>query len=684
MIRTLIAILVLSIGTVMLLYGGAVEEAAAEVAREGMKPFMELPIEGQAEYNLPDYERLTGDQISQFNEAPMLAELVKAGDLPHVTDRLPNDVLVRVPLREIGRYGGTINLPIENFRNTYPGNQLTGEMLFILDLRRPNNIAPGIAKGYELSDDQKTYTMYLRDAMKWSDGHPLTSDDFLFWWEDVMLNEELTPSIPLPWRPADKPMTMERVDDYTIRYHFDVALPNVPFYFAQNVLVGAQQGLGFLPKHELTKYHIKYNSDAGKLAKTEGVDEWWQLFREKKVYLNSGMPREQQIPSTAQYILETVFENGRTWVRNPYYHGVDPVGNQLPYIDRVRTVSYEDDRQILKLRTIAGDYDYVTAGLSTTDFPLLATNAEQGGYDVYLVNGANNQYNPLFLNQNSQEPVLGDLLRNKQFRYALSLAVDRQEIVDVVTLGMATITQSTVHPTNSLWEERYANAYIEHDPATANRMLDELGLSSRDREGFRVMSNGKTLSLLIEPTTGLAGSIETAELVKDHWEAIGVKVAIKAGTYGSIFGGQGHIRTTGQYHVAMILTDMGTEVTWRLPGYWNGPRNTMRINWTAPLWDRWQQTRGKEGLEPPEDVKRILYLAENMNTFPEDEWRKAGKEILDWWAENFYMIGIYGYQQNPVVSAAKLGNIDRNTIHTGPVDFGTGYISRLWQIYWKE
>ena len=279
--------------------------------------------------------------------------------------------------------------------------------------------------------------------------------------------------------------------------------------------------------------------------------------------------------------------------------------------------------------------------------------------------------------------MLGDLLRDRKFRHALSFAINRQELVDVIALGMATPTQTTVNPTNSLFEQRYADAYIEYDPDQANQMLDELGLTERDGEGFRVLSNGKTLSLLIEPTTTFSGSVETAELVKEYWEAIGIKIAIKTGTYGTVFGRGGSV-PAGTFHVTIVLTDFGAETMWRTPGYWNGPRNVMRINWSAPLWDQWWQTDGAEGIEPPPEVARIFDLAENMYRFPDDEWRAAGKEILDWWAENFYTIGTFGYQQAPMTANVKLGNVDFDTYHTAPSDFGKGYLYRLWQFYWKE
>ena len=678
--RILILSISLCMASAMIVFGAGDTEAAEGASAAEMAALIELPIEGQAEYNLSDYERLTGNSISSFSESPLLAEMVASGELPPVSERLPDDILVRVPLQEIGKYGGTINLQVINLMNPYPGNQMMTEMLFVVDIRNFGIIAPGLAKGYDVSEDGRITTLRLREGMKWSDGEPFTADDFLFWWEDVTLNEEITPGIPSIWLPDGERIDVEKVDDYTVQFIFPAPAYNAPVYFAQNTHMAAIQGRSFLPKHALTRYHIDYNDDAGTLAKEAGFDEWWQLLREKAL-VSQGVVVVPEVPTVGQYALESEFDNGRTFVRNPYYHAIDPAGNQLPYIDRTRTISTQDNNQTLKLRTIAGDYDYVPFGFATTDLPLLVANQDKGGYEAFLTNGAYPNDQPLLINQNNSEPVLGDLLRNKNFRQALSVALDRQEIIDVLALSMATPRQSTVNPTHSLFKESYATSYTEFDPDKANMWLDELGLTNRDGEGFQVMSNGKTLSLLIEPTTTFAGSVETAELVKEYWEDVGIKIAIKTGTYSTVFSGS---VAAGTFHVTIVLSDMGAESMWRVPGYWNGPRDVMRINWAAPLWDSWWQSGGEQGVEPTEEAKRIFYIAENLFRFPPDEYQAAGEELLDWWAENFYTIGTFGFQQAPMTAKNNLGNIDKDTFHTSPSDYGKGYIYRLWQLYWRD
>ena len=75
---------------------------------------------------------------------------------------------------------------------------------------------PNIARGWELSDGGRTTTIFLRRGMKWSDGHPFTADDFLFWYEDMYKNKELIPTPSLFLSINGKPGEVEKVDTYTV------------------------------------------------------------------------------------------------------------------------------------------------------------------------------------------------------------------------------------------------------------------------------------------------------------------------------------------------------------------------------------------------------------------------------------------------------------------------------------
>ena len=220
------------------------------------------PSVGQAEWwsSPEEYQQETGKTIEKFSESPMLSTKVAAGELPPVEERLPEDFLVVRPYEEIGEYSSK---PLKFLLiGTENGGILHINRLWTAKWNRATTeIVPDALKGWEFSEDGKTFTLHLRKGLKWSDGVPCTADDILFWWEDVILNEERYPVTPSYAKPGGELMTVEKVDDYTVRYTF-----SVPYWLAPQALLMRVQRLG-LPKHALKKFHIKYNKDADKFAK---------------------------------------------------------------------------------------------------------------------------------------------------------------------------------------------------------------------------------------------------------------------------------------------------------------------------------------------------------------------------------------------------------------------------------
>ncbi|MGE0577400.1 MAG: ABC transporter substrate-binding protein, partial [Reyranella sp.] len=160
-----------------------------------------------------------GDALAQgaYKEAPVLAEQVKAGKLPPVAQRLPEKPLVVPTVEKVGEYGGTWRrafLGPADYNN-YVRVVYDGLFRFSPDGAK---IEPKIALGAEPSADYKVWTINLRKGARWSDGAPFTADDILFWYNDVLLNKELTPTLPGWIRNADgSPAKVEKVDDNTVR-----------------------------------------------------------------------------------------------------------------------------------------------------------------------------------------------------------------------------------------------------------------------------------------------------------------------------------------------------------------------------------------------------------------------------------------------------------------------------------
>ena len=512
-------IVFLSVAGVLTASGRDESPVAAQPTAE--KITVAMPIEGVPHYNMSEYERLTGQKLS-FSQSPILDARVAAGELPPVEQRLPDDPVVIIPFEEIGRYGGSVTVPGMSPASWWPASQAMPEYPIVRDFRWPSTLLPGMASEWGMSNGGKTFTMTFRKGLKWSDGVPFTSDDIIFWWEDYILEEEVNPTVPTYWEPQGSQMRVKKIDDYTVQYDFDVPYNTVVYYFCQWANKG-MQSLTFLPKHALEKYHIKYNKDADKLADDEGYENWSQLYKERARF-HRDSPTTTDIPFLGPWILQRVRMDGVTWERNPYYYKVDALGNQLPYIDEYRSIFFTDT-ETLKMRALSGDYDYLPWGMSVSDVPVLTESADREGFRIIMTPGVYASECGLFINQNydHHDPDIAEILRNRKFKQALSLAIDRDEVNEVVAFQMARPIQATTYPANDVYQEKFAQAYAEFDPERANALLDEIGMSARDGDGFRLLPNGKPLTVIAEFAVQVAVLVKTGELIKEYWDAVGVK-----------------------------------------------------------------------------------------------------------------------------------------------------------------
>lgn len=217
-----------------------------------------IPSFAQQTWTSPqEYEEATGDKIEKFSESPKFQVKVAAGELPPVEERLPEEPLVMKPWEKIGTYGGTLRVGTihSNMDIEVGASRIAGFFKYNLDV---SDFYCDVAKSYEFSDDLKTLTVTLRKGHKWSDGHPFTVDDVMFWWEDFMLNEELTPVIPSRFQPEGKLAKLTRVNDYTFQLKYAVPYPRI---MDLNQRGGVTDfGAFYLPKHFFEKYHINPDS----------------------------------------------------------------------------------------------------------------------------------------------------------------------------------------------------------------------------------------------------------------------------------------------------------------------------------------------------------------------------------------------------------------------------------------
>ena len=590
-------------------------------------------------------------QSGKFQEAPALAEQVKAGKLPPVEQRLPEQPLVVPVVEKVGEYGGVWRRaflgPAD--ANNYVRVVYDGLFRFTPD---GAEIEPKIAVGAKSSGDFKVWTILLRKGARWSDGAPFTADDIVFWYKDVLLNKDLMPSLPSWIRNADgTAANVEKVDDYTVRFTYD--RPATLFLTEVANQDGADGSYAmFLPAHYLKKFHPAYTAkeDLDRLAQAVSFKTWTELFLSRAtLYQNPERPTMAAWMPVSR-VSDPVF----TLRRNPYYIGVDTAGNQLPYIDEVR-FTYFADQQALNLAAIAGNFDMQARHIQMTNYPVLKEQETNGKYRVLTwptFGGADAVIN--FNMTYNADPEIGKLIRTKEFRVALSIAINRDEIKELVFLGLGEARQGVPAPWHPYFPgKEWATKHTEFNRDEANKMLDALGLTKRDAQGIRLMANGKPATIELSVVPAFGAWPDVAQLVARDWEAVGIKTVVQ-------------IRERA-LHFKMndaneLMASIWNEDTTAFPFTGNAkfdPRNTPILT-LGPLYTRWLTSGGKEGVEPIEPIKRIMQLVDTARTVGRDGQIQAAQELFRIWADNVFEIGTIGLTpmvQGVVVVNSKLHNV---------------------------
>ena len=378
--------------------------------------------------------------ITEFQESPLLARKVANGELPPVEERLPDDPIVVYPLHETGQYGGTALLP-----NT---------PIFLNPVENPFRIGPegrrffpNLASGWEWKNDKRELVMHLRKGLKWSDGQELTADDLVFFYENVLLNEDLTPVQPVKWQGK----RIRKIDDHTVLFESDEPQP-----FLFNDLAHTGESI-LLPKHFLRDFHADFRSKDGLIqeARSYGFNTWTGYYWAAKNVRDSHV---FHTPATTPYVTESITSSSWILTRNPYYPKIDPEGNQLPYIDKI-IVQLNIRPEIISAKTSTGQYTASAMNLLTFDIPLFKTSEKVE--PIRALTWTRNLGSDVVIqpNQTIDDPKLREVFRKADFRRALSLAINRDEINRIVYFNHATARQNTVVPTSRYFLPEFADAY---------------------------------------------------------------------------------------------------------------------------------------------------------------------------------------------------------------------------------
>lgn len=645
--------------------GGAPAPAPAQEAAATEAPAAEAPA-AEAPAAAP----------GQYAEAPALAELVKAGTLPAIEERLPAEPVVTEPVEAVGQYGGTLHTASwwPEVGNVQLYFAVEAPIKWKADL---TGYEPALVKSYEWSEDGKTFTMHMREGLKWSDGEPYTSADWKFMWEDLMnAPEQKLYAIPAYLRNQDgTPITMEFPDDYTVVWtSSDRPLYIDPYFMAQGFWEFAKNMMK--PAHYLKAFHPTY-TEGKTWEDMAAADKWWQT---------------PGYPCIFAWCLTELSGDGQnyTFGRNPYYWRVDTAGNQLPYIDNI-AVEIVAEEQTRILNCSQGKYDtaFRICG-SPNEIPFLAENAEKGNYRLLenYMNGAgawpgymvNQDYVEGGKNYDDDTPEraaeIRDILRNDKFRQALSTGFDRQRVVDVVWGGIADIKNTTISPQS--WHftgeegtasyDEWAQSFVNFDAAAANAMLDEIGMA-KGADGFRTLPSGAPFELVIDINDwggSLKVQVDAANEMQAQWgENLGINVRVNN------INGQPEVDTRvneGYYmlrgaHVSEI--DILTYPDWMFP---------VVNRYYMPLQGRWFAKGGAActeeasegnanpcGIEPAADspAKMLQDLYNKArNTATEEERHAVVREAVKVFTEHGpFVIGVAGDQPMPIIVKNNMRNI---------------------------
>jgi peptide/nickel transport system substrate-binding protein len=319
--------------------------------------------------------------------------------------------------------------------------------------------------------------------------------------------------------------------------------------------------------------------------------------------------------------------------RNPYYFKVDKAGNQLPYCDTIRTELVQDV-QMNVLKIISGEVDFVSGGAqgaSVKDISVLRENEQKAGYRL-VIQAMHVCPVDIFLNLTNTDPVWRQVVRDVRFRKALTLGINRPQIIEAVYTGFAGLPKSVP---------------AEYDPDTAKKLLDEMGLNKKDADGFRLGPDGKTFEIPFEVAMHAADQVPVVELVVEFWKALGVKTSMKVIDAGL----QGERRAANELKAHVLWNHYP-------PLWWGAIWDVIPIHW-GPAWYTWLQTNGEKGEEPPEEVKKITQLIEQSLVVSQDQRQRAIAEHARLMYDNIFIIYVVEDAKYPTIANKNLFNVPK-------------------------
>jgi peptide/nickel transport system substrate-binding protein len=586
---------------------------------------------------LPGVDK-SGAAGSKVMESPSLQDQIGSGKLPKLADRLPSSPMVVKPIKSEGTYGGTLH----RAQTTATDNGVlasfasVGLIEWSLDM---TSAVPSLAEKYERSDDNKVFTFTLRQGVKWSDGKPFSADDVIFAIKDWLGNPSLVPALPVWFADVDQLLPkISKPDDNTVRLEF-----RQPFSLFEKYMCEPSVSIQIVkPKHYLKKYHASYTDKAAltKAAKKAGFDSWDQYFADRdNLWSNPDRP----VLGAYQVTKPAGAQSGTAALeRNPYYWKTDPSGRQLPYIDTLQVQVL--DQSALDLRAANGDLEFQGNFLGYNSTQVYLRNAKAKDFTVQRWQAVGTLLS-ICPNLSHKNKTWRELFMTKDFRFALSYAINRKEINDTLLGGLGVIRQPVSTEDSPYSVPNGGRTAISFDRAKAEKLLDKVGAKLRGKTRYY---RGKPLEFTVIYTDDAQGidKADAFNLVKKHWAAVGVKMNVRP-VDSTLYA---QLRASNDFDMdgtTMIEDDWDLEPVWLIP--------TSSGSHSCPGYGLWYATGGKDGIKPPAEMKRLMDLWDELRTAPNDQVRiTTGKKITEQHNDNVYAIGLMKLPFQPVIVSNKI------------------------------
>ena len=586
-------------------------------------------------------------------EIPVLKQQVEAGELPPMQERLPEKPFKLNFSEEgktTGKYGGDLRLLMGKAKDL---GQITVYTYARLVGYAPDyTIQPDIAETFVVGGG-RDFTFKLRKGHRWSDGHPVTSEDFRYFWEDMVQNDKLgKKGIPAQMLVDGKPPVFRVIDKLTFRYTWEK--PNPSFLPA---LAAPSPLYIYRPAHYMKQFHTKYADKEvleQKIAASNARD-WAALhtrMQRQRRPENPALPtlqawRNTTPPPSTRFVFE----------RNPYFHRVDPDGQQLPYIDRL--IMSVVSKDVIAAKAGTGEADLQARYLQFSDVPYLKRGEKKNNYTTKLWSLGKGSQVALFPNLNANDLVWREIIQDVRFRRALSLGINRKEINEVIYFGLAYPSANTVMPQSKLYKSDYSKMWTQYDRDQANSLLDELGLDKRDPDGTRLLPDGRRAEITIETAGESAEETDVLELITDHYREIGLKIFIRSSQRDIFrrraYSGETLISVFSGLNNAVATATMNPEEL--------APTDQAQLQW--PKWGQYAGTNTKAGEPVKMDSAMVqLQLFNQWMLANNDKQRTAiWHQMLGGYTDQVFSIGTVNNSRQPVVISNDLRNVPESGIY---------------------